>query len=62
MELKAQSAFDDINKRAKEQPELIKKVGCVVVFDITKDGKAEKSWSKFHGKNKIINSFLFRSY
>ncbi len=39
-------AFDEINKRAKSQPALVKKVGAVVVFDITKDGKLQQSWSK----------------
>jgi len=45
VELKAKTAFDEINKRAKSQPELIKKVGAVIVFDVTKDGKAQQSWT-----------------
>ncbi|CAF3317359.1 unnamed protein product [Rotaria socialis] len=43
--LKAQVAFDEINKRAKSQPDLVKKVGAVIVFDITKDGKVQQSWT-----------------
>lgn len=46
MELQAKLAFDEINKRAKSQPDLVKKVGAVIVFDITKGGKLEQSWSK----------------
>ncbi len=45
-ELQATVAFDEINKRAQSQPTLVKKVGAVVVFDITKDGKFQQSWSK----------------
>jgi len=44
--LQAATAFDEINKRAQAQPTLVKKVGAVIVFDITKDGKIAKSWSK----------------
>jgi hypothetical protein len=44
--LQAVAAFDEIDKRAKSQPTLVKKVGAVVVFDITKDGKFQQSWSK----------------
>ncbi len=44
--LKAVATFDEINKRAKSQPELVKKVGAIIVFDITKDGKVQQSWSK----------------
>jgi hypothetical protein len=44
--LQATVAFDEINKRAQSQPTLVKKVGAVVVFDITKDGKFQQSWSK----------------
>jgi len=45
MDLKAKTAFDEINKRAKSQPDLVKKVGAVILFDITKDGKAQQSWT-----------------
>jgi len=45
MELKAKTAFDEINKRAKDQPGLVKKVGAVVLFDVTKDGKVQQSWT-----------------
>ena len=50
MELKAKQAFDEINKRAKSQPELVKKVAAVILFDITKDGKFQQSWSKKNRK------------
>lgn len=46
-ELKAKTAFDEINKRAKSQPNLIKRIGAIVLFDITKDGKFQQSWSEF---------------
>jgi hypothetical protein len=45
--LLAATAFDEINKRAESQPALVKKVGAVIVFDITKGGKVQKSWSKY---------------
>ncbi len=44
--MKARATFDEINKRAKSQPELVKKVGAVIVFDITRDGQVHQSWSK----------------
>jgi hypothetical protein len=44
--LKAKTAFDEINKRAKGQPNLVKKIGAIILFDITKDGKVQQSWSK----------------
>lgn len=44
--LKAHAAFAEINKRASSQPELVKKIGAVIVFDITKDGSVQQSWSK----------------
>ncbi len=46
-ELLAVTAFDEINKRAKSQPTLVKKVGAVIVFDITKNGKVQQSWSQY---------------
>jgi hypothetical protein len=46
MDLKASAAFDEINKRTTSQPELVKKVSAVIVFDITKDGEFQQSWSK----------------
>ena len=46
VDLKARTAFSEINKRAKNQPELVKKIGAVIVFDITKDGTVQQSWSK----------------
>ncbi len=52
MELKASGTFDEINKRAKSQPELVKKVGAIIVFDITKDGKVQQSWSKSKQRKK----------
>jgi 3-hydroxyacyl-CoA dehydrogenase/3a,7a,12a-trihydroxy-5b-cholest-24-enoyl-CoA hydratase len=52
--LKAGATFDEINKRAKSQPELVKKVGAIIVFDITKDGKVQKSWT-IDGKKGTIN-------
>ncbi|CAF1012491.1 unnamed protein product [Rotaria sordida] len=45
VELKARTAFNEINKRAKGQPDLVKKVGAVIVFDITKDGNVQQSWT-----------------
>lgn len=48
MTLKAETAFDEITKRAKSQPDLVKKIGAVIVFDITKNGKNAESWSKKH--------------
>ncbi|CAF2703141.1 unnamed protein product [Rotaria sp. Silwood2] len=45
VELKAKTAFDEINKRAKSQPDLVKKVGAIIVFDITKDGNFQRSWT-----------------
>ncbi len=52
MELKARETFDEINKRVKSQPELVKKVGAIIVFDITKDGKVQQSWSKSKQRRK----------
>jgi hypothetical protein len=52
VELKARGTFDEINKRAKSQPELVKKVGAIIVFDITKDGKVQQSWSKSKQRKK----------
>ena len=49
-DLKASTAFDEIKTRAASQPELIKQVGAIIVFDITKDGKVQQSWSKCDGK------------
>jgi hypothetical protein len=46
VQLKARETFNEINKRAKSQPDLVKKVGAVIVFDITKDGNVQQSWSK----------------
>lgn len=40
------TAFDEINRRAKAEPGLVKKVGAIILFDISKNGKVEKSWSK----------------
>ena len=57
--MQARTAFDEINKRAKSQPELVKKVGAVILFDITKDGKAEQSWSTSERKKIQINNFFF---
>ncbi|CAF1506962.1 unnamed protein product [Adineta steineri] len=45
VDLKARTAFDEINKRAKSQPDLVKKIGAIIVFDITKDGKVQQSWT-----------------
>ncbi|UJR13565.1 hypothetical protein I4U23_000578 [Adineta vaga] len=44
-ELQAPAAFAEINKRAESQPALVKKVGAIIVFDITKDGKVQQSWT-----------------
>ncbi len=44
--MKARATFDEINKRAKSQPELVKKVSSIIVFDITRDGKSHQSSSK----------------
>ena len=44
--LKATAAFDEINKRVKAEPTLAKKIGAVILFDITKDGQIQQSWSK----------------
>ncbi|CAF3786637.1 unnamed protein product [Adineta steineri] len=44
-QLQATVAFAEINKRAESQPGLIKKVNAVIVFDVTKDGKIQKSWT-----------------
>ena len=44
--LKTKAAFVEINKRAQSQPELVKKIGAIIVFDITKDGNVQQSWSK----------------
>ncbi|CAF0839506.1 unnamed protein product [Rotaria sordida] len=53
VELKAKTAFDEINKRAKNQPAIVKKIGAIVLFDITKDGKFQQSWT-IDGKQGII--------
>ncbi len=45
--MQATVAFDEINKRAKSQPALVKKVGAVILFDITKGGKYQQSWSRY---------------
>ena len=50
MPLKAKVAFDEINKRAKTQPDLVKKVGAVIVFDITEDNKVQQSWSEWRSR------------
>ena len=58
-ELQATVAFDEINKRAKSEPTLVKKVGAVVLFDITKGGKYQKSWSKYSSQlRNRISSYL----
>ncbi|CAF3367795.1 unnamed protein product [Rotaria socialis] len=44
LELKAKTAFDELNKRASTQPTLVKKIGAIIQFDITKDGKFQHSW------------------
>ncbi|CAF1634979.1 unnamed protein product [Adineta ricciae] len=44
-DLQAQVAFAEINKRAQAQPTLVKKVGAVIVFDITKGGNVQQSWT-----------------
>ncbi|CAF0908013.1 unnamed protein product [Adineta ricciae] len=43
--LKTKAAFVEINKRAQSQPELVKKIGAIIVFDITKDGNVQQSWT-----------------
>jgi len=60
VQLKARETFNEINKRAKSQPDLVKKVGAVIVFDITKDGNVQQSWSKSSKtKNDGFIYFLF---
>ncbi|CAF5185271.1 unnamed protein product, partial [Rotaria magnacalcarata] len=44
LELKAKMAFDELNKRASAQPTLVKKIGAIIQFDITKNGKFQHSW------------------
>ena len=46
-DLKATTAFAEINKRAEGQPNLVKKIGAVVLFDITKGGNLQQSWSSY---------------
>ena len=53
-DLKASTAFDEIKKRAVSQPELIKQVGAIIVFDITKDGKVQQTWSEYDGKVRLL--------
>ncbi len=60
--LKAEEIFDEIIKRAKNQPELVKKVLSVIVFDVTKDGKVQQSWSKSREIDESILYIFFHSY
>ncbi|CAF1645646.1 unnamed protein product [Rotaria magnacalcarata] len=53
LELKAKMAFDELNKRASAQPTLVKKIGAIIQFDITKNGKFQHSWT-IDGKQGII--------
>ena len=58
MDLKAKVAFDAINERVKNEASLVKKVGSIVVFDITKNGQIQQSWSmksKFNRMTKLID-------
>lgn len=46
MALLSDAVFEMIQSRVKEQPEKAKSVNSVFLFNITKDGKQVKQWSK----------------
>eukprot|EP01114_Cavostelium_apophysatum_P015397 TRINITY_DN417_c0_g1_i1.p1 TRINITY_DN417_c0_g1~~TRINITY_DN417_c0_g1_i1.p1 ORF type:complete len:275 (-),score=88.82 TRINITY_DN417_c0_g1_i1:39-776(-) len=41
---KATAVFDELNKRIASNPDLVKQIGGVYQFDITKDGKTQSWW------------------
>jgi hypothetical protein len=44
--LKARLAFDEISERVAQQPDLVRKLNAVIVFDISKDNRVQQSWSE----------------
>ncbi|CAF1395501.1 unnamed protein product, partial [Didymodactylos carnosus] len=54
-DLKAKAAFDEINKRVTAQPDLVKKINAIIVFDITKDGAVVQSWTIDGKKGKLYS-------
>lgn len=47
MTLQSDAVFEMIQSRVKEQPAKAKSVNAVFLFNITKDGKQAKQWSKY---------------
>ena len=55
--LKSNAVFQEMAERLKQQPEVVSKIGAIFQWNITKDGKAASTWSKFTKRIYFCNKF-----